>query len=211
MIGFLNGLTQGFAIVTARHFGAEDATRLRRSVSGTFLLVAVFTILLTVLGLILANPLLTLLNTPNEIIEDAAAYNTTAAKDEKVPVTVEQVEMLETGKDVRITYKFSDTQAYSEYMGEVLFYGTVSEALLAGYHVQNASLSSVKDGTPVTGDWIQTEAAGKHILITNQAAEIYCPYAVTHISTAAVYNENGSVSNTQSDDIIYVSEITFVQ
>ena len=137
-------------------------------------------------------------------VEDAAAYNTTAAKDEKVPVTVEQVEMLETGKDVRITYKFSDTQTYSEYMGGVLFYGTVSEALLAGYHVQNASLSSIKDGTPVTGDWLQTEAAGKHILITNQAAEIYCPYAVTHISTAAVYNENGSVSNTQSDDIIYV-------
>lgn len=137
-------------------------------------------------------------------VEDAAAYNTAAAKDEKVPVTVDKVEMLETGKDVRITYKFSDTQAYSEYMGGVLFYGTVSEALLAGYNLQKASLCSVKDGTPVTGDWIQTEAAGKHILITNQATEIYCPYAVTHISTAVSYNENGSVSNTQSDDIIYI-------
>ena len=40
-------------------------------------------------------------------VEDAAAYNTAAAKDEKVPVTVDKVEMLETGKDVRITYKFS--------------------------------------------------------------------------------------------------------
>lgn len=74
LVGFLNGLTQGFAIVTAKNFGAKKDRELRRSVAGTFLLVALFAALLTTLGLIFARPILGLLNTPDEIFEDAAAY-----------------------------------------------------------------------------------------------------------------------------------------
>lgn len=74
LVGFLNGLTQGFAIMTARHFGAENRTGVRRAVAGTFLLTAIFTVLLTALGLSLAKPVLILLHTPQEIMADAVAY-----------------------------------------------------------------------------------------------------------------------------------------
>lgn len=76
LIGFLNGLTQGFAIVTARHFGADNKEKLRRSMAGTFLLVAIFTVIFTVIGSIFARPVLALLNTPAEIMEDAVTYIT---------------------------------------------------------------------------------------------------------------------------------------
>lgn len=74
LIGFINGLTQGFAIVTARNFGAKNEKNLRRAVSGTFLLTAIFTVLLTIIGLFFAKSVLVLLNTPVEILEDAVTY-----------------------------------------------------------------------------------------------------------------------------------------
>lgn len=74
LIGFLSGLTQGFAIITARYFGAGNEKNVRRSVAGTLLLVMVFTVILTVLGLLCAEPLLVLLSTPGEIMADAVAY-----------------------------------------------------------------------------------------------------------------------------------------
>lgn len=137
-------------------------------------------------------------------VEDAAAFNTEAKSGEGVPVTVEKVELLENGTDARITYRFDTAESYSEYMEGTLFYGTVSEALLAGYHLQAAALSSIKDGTLVTDAWLKEEASQRHILITNQTADFYLPYAVTHISSDAVYEEDGSVSNPQSEGNIYV-------
>lgn len=74
LIGFMNGLTQGFAIVTARHFGAKKEKDLRQSVAGTFLLVAIFTVALTILGMVFVRPVLVLLNTPTEILPDALKY-----------------------------------------------------------------------------------------------------------------------------------------
>ena len=137
-------------------------------------------------------------------VEDAAAYNTEAKTGESVPVAVESVEMLENGTDVRITYQYDSAESYADYMQGVLFYGTVAEAYKAGYDLQTAPLNSVKDGTSATADFIKNEASEKHVLITDQIAEIYCPYAVTYISADAFYNENGSVTNNQSDDVIYI-------
>ena len=39
-------------------------------------------------------------------VEDAAAYNTEAKTGETIPVSVETVEMLENGTDIRITYHY---------------------------------------------------------------------------------------------------------
>lgn len=74
LIGFMNGLTQGFAIVTARHFGAKNDKNIRRSVAGTFILVGIFTVVLTVIGVLAVKPVLILLNTPSEILKDATSY-----------------------------------------------------------------------------------------------------------------------------------------
>ncbi len=137
-------------------------------------------------------------------VEEAAAYNTEVQDDVNIPVAVEKVEMLENGTDVKITYKYSGAEVYADYMKSVLFYGTVSEAITAGYDVTSVSLSSVKDGSLVTEAWLKSEAANQHIMITDQKAEVYCPYKVTHISDGAVFNENGSVDTTQADGQVYI-------
>lgn len=74
MIGFINGLTQGFTILVANSYGAKDMGRMRRFVAGTITLTFSVAIILTILGLIFIVPILELLNTPQEIMADAVAY-----------------------------------------------------------------------------------------------------------------------------------------
>lgn len=74
LIGFINGLTQGFAILVANSFGAKDEKRMRQSVAGTLILTMVITVILTVLGLLLIRPVLTMLRTPDDIMDNALSY-----------------------------------------------------------------------------------------------------------------------------------------
>ncbi len=74
IIGFMSGLTNGFSIVTARHFGAGDHTNMRRSVAGTIILGLSVSALFTVLSMIFLNDFLRLLDTPEEIFDMAHGY-----------------------------------------------------------------------------------------------------------------------------------------
>ena len=56
LIGLLVGLTNGFAILTARCFGAKDRDGVRRSIGAIFVLAGITAIALTVVGLCLLNP-----------------------------------------------------------------------------------------------------------------------------------------------------------
>ncbi len=74
IIGFINGLTQGFAIPIANSFGAKDMDRLRKNVAGTILLTFGMAILMTVLSLVLIDDILIALGTPIEIRQEALDY-----------------------------------------------------------------------------------------------------------------------------------------
>lgn len=74
LIGFINGLTQGFAILVANSFGAKDYKRMRQYVAGTIILTACMTVLLMVLGFALIEPILKVLHTPTDIMGDALSY-----------------------------------------------------------------------------------------------------------------------------------------
>ncbi|MGN0675599.1 MAG: MATE family efflux transporter, partial [Oscillospiraceae bacterium] len=74
IIGFMSGLTNGFSIVTARHFGAGNHTNMRRSVAGTIILGLSVSALFTVLSMIFLNDFLRLLDTPEEIFDMAQGY-----------------------------------------------------------------------------------------------------------------------------------------
>ncbi|MGN1105114.1 MAG: MATE family efflux transporter [Huintestinicola sp.] len=74
IIGFMSGLTNGFAIITARHFGAGDYVKMRRSVAGTIILGLSVSAVFTVLSLVFLRPFLRILNTPEEIFETAYSY-----------------------------------------------------------------------------------------------------------------------------------------
>ena len=74
MIGLLTGMTNGFAIVTARFFGAGDDKSLKKSIAGTIVLSLGTIFLLTVVSVSFLNPLLHLLHTPEELMQQSAAY-----------------------------------------------------------------------------------------------------------------------------------------
>ena len=74
MIGLLMGMTNGFAIVTARFFGAGDRRSMKKAVAGTVALSAATVAVLTVLTVVFLVPLLRLLNTPEELLAQSAAY-----------------------------------------------------------------------------------------------------------------------------------------
>ncbi len=74
LVGFSLGVGNGFSIVAARHFGAKNDELLKQSVAGALIIGGLFTALMMILGFIGVYPLLTLLNTPVHIIEEAYSY-----------------------------------------------------------------------------------------------------------------------------------------
>jgi len=68
LIGFLQGLTNGFAVIAARYFGALDKKSLKKCVAASFFIGIIFSILLTTFSLIFLKPLLLLLHTPDNVM-----------------------------------------------------------------------------------------------------------------------------------------------
>jgi putative MATE family efflux protein len=76
LLGFAWGMTSGFAIPTARAFGAGDQAAVRRSVAAGTLLTAVSSVVITVGALALVRPALETLQTPPELIDGATTFAT---------------------------------------------------------------------------------------------------------------------------------------
>lgn len=74
IIGFVMGFTSGLSIITSQRFGAQDEEGIKKSFAVSIVLSAVVSVVLTVIAVFLARPLLELLQTPAEIIEDATIY-----------------------------------------------------------------------------------------------------------------------------------------
>ena len=74
IIGFVNGVTQGFGIPISRCFGAGDYKNMRRYVAGSFIMTVAMTLILTVCALLGIEGLLHILDTPADIMEEALQY-----------------------------------------------------------------------------------------------------------------------------------------
>lgn len=74
LIGFSGGLTNGFAVVIARHFGAKDESSLKKAVALTYLLSGIIAFVVTVSSLLALHPLMKALKTPSDIIEQTESY-----------------------------------------------------------------------------------------------------------------------------------------
>ncbi|MDR3284293.1 MAG: MATE family efflux transporter [Treponema sp.] len=74
VLGFVMGVTQGASIITSQRFGAEDKRGIRRSFATGMLLGIAVTVILMALSITGIKPLLRLLRTPADIIEDAHSY-----------------------------------------------------------------------------------------------------------------------------------------
>ena len=74
LVGFgILGIGNGLAIVAARSYGAQDEDLLKKTVAGS-LVIGFLSSLCTLAGLVGLHPLLVLLDTPAEILEEAYSY-----------------------------------------------------------------------------------------------------------------------------------------
>ena len=74
IVGFLLGLANGFAIITAQKFGAGDTKRVRKSFAISLILGAVISIILILIGTVFINPILGFLNVPSKLYIAAKQY-----------------------------------------------------------------------------------------------------------------------------------------
>lgn len=74
--GMILGLTSGFSVLVSQKFGAKDEVGLKKAVASNIKLTIISTIIMTTVSLIVKNPLLSLMNTPENILNDANTYIT---------------------------------------------------------------------------------------------------------------------------------------
>ncbi len=74
LIGFAGGLTNGFAVIIARFFGAGNERDLKRAAVLTYILSGIIAAALTVGSLAFLHPLMLSLKTPKEIIGGTESY-----------------------------------------------------------------------------------------------------------------------------------------
>ena len=71
---FISGLCMGASILMSAQYGAKDYELLSRQISTTFLAGCGFSVLLSVVAMLLARPLLMLIQVPDEVIGEASTY-----------------------------------------------------------------------------------------------------------------------------------------
>ncbi len=74
LVGFGLGIGNGLAIVAARSYGAQDEDLLKKTVAGSLVIGLIASVCITAAGVLGLHPLLVLLDTPAEILEDAYRY-----------------------------------------------------------------------------------------------------------------------------------------
>ena len=124
---------------------------------------------------------------------------------EQAPVRVESVEASEDPEDgagrVVVTYHFDSPEIYEKFTGETLFYGTVAQAAARGYSC--FTVKSVKGGEILTAAEMLLEEK-RHVIITETAADIYCPGKVEYLGDGAVLNEDGSVDTSEAGGTVCI-------
>ena len=74
LIGFLLGLTNGFAIVAAQKFGEKNENEIKKTVAGTIFLGILTTVIITVISIFFLDNILNLLNVSDALYLQSKAY-----------------------------------------------------------------------------------------------------------------------------------------
>ncbi|MDE7047352.1 MATE family efflux transporter [Parablautia intestinalis] len=74
VIGFCSGVCSGFAIPVAQKFGAKDYSAMRAFVANSAWLSMIFAFVMTIVVALLCRNILTWMNTPEDIFENAYSY-----------------------------------------------------------------------------------------------------------------------------------------
>ena len=76
LVFFFNGFSVGAGVVIARHFGAREHDRLHTAVETTVAFTFVLCLVFTVVGVLGVKPMLRMMSTPEDVMEDASTYLT---------------------------------------------------------------------------------------------------------------------------------------
>lgn len=74
VFGFISGLTHGYSILISQNFGAGDPRGVRKAVANSVYLAVISSVVIMALSLIFSRPLMKLMNTPEDIFENALLY-----------------------------------------------------------------------------------------------------------------------------------------
>lgn len=74
IVGFFTGLSSGASVVIAQFFGAQDERTVRQSLHTAYAFSILGSIVISVLGIILAPAMLSWMHTPEEIMTDSTMY-----------------------------------------------------------------------------------------------------------------------------------------
>ncbi len=74
VLGFVFGLTSGFAVLTAQAYGSKDETRLKNSVAMNIILNLIAAVVFTAIAISTSKPLLVLVNTPESVLQSSLTY-----------------------------------------------------------------------------------------------------------------------------------------
>jgi len=74
VIGFAQGMTSGLTILTARKYGANDERGVRKSFASGIIISICIAVIFTILALLIAYPLLVVMQTPKVLIHDSFIF-----------------------------------------------------------------------------------------------------------------------------------------
>lgn len=74
LVGFALGIGNGLSIVTARSYGSNDKELLKKSVAGSVVIGIFVTVVIMIISQLFLFPLLKILNTPENIIQESYSY-----------------------------------------------------------------------------------------------------------------------------------------
>lgn len=74
LIGFFMGLATGAGAVIAQYYGSNSKGSLKKAVHSSFALTLVMSIVLTIVGVTLTNPLLHFISVPSDVLPESSLY-----------------------------------------------------------------------------------------------------------------------------------------
>ena len=74
LIGFIIGASAGAGVVTSQYYGAQNAEGVRKAVHTTFAIAIVCGVIISVVGVSSTGWILEMMDTPEEVFDEAAAY-----------------------------------------------------------------------------------------------------------------------------------------
>lgn len=127
--------------------------------------------------------------------EDVAFYNQKHQRGDTAPLALEQVsEISQDEGRVLVSYSYDSAETYQTYNERTFFYGTVEQAINAGYDFEalNQVLLDPKGQKSIVSSALK-DMTQKHVILLAEATRVYCPYKVAYISENAEELEDGSI------------------